>query len=94
VTDAKSIAEKVFREEGGRIVASLIRLAGSFDLAEEAMQEAFASELVNWHTRGIPEKPGAWITAGTNHTDQLRQRLHSVAGRTCDTTVSDTNPCL
>lgn len=61
--DAKDIAENVFREESGRITASLIRLSGSFDLAEEAMQDAFASALVNWPARGIPDKPGAWITA-------------------------------
>ena len=63
MNDAKTVAEAVFREEGGRIVASLIRLSGSFDLAEEAMQDAFASALANWPMRGIPEKPGAWITA-------------------------------
>lgn len=63
MTDAKTIAEAVFREEAGRIVASLIRLSGSFDLAEEAMQDAFASALANWPMRGIPEKPGAWIMA-------------------------------
>ena len=63
MTDAKTIAEAVFRQESGRIVASLIRLSGSFDLAEEAMQDAFASALVNWPARGIPDKPGAWITA-------------------------------
>jgi RNA polymerase sigma-70 factor (ECF subfamily) len=63
VTVAKTIAEKVFREESGRIIASLIRLSGSFDLAEEAMQDAFASALANWPARGLPEKPGAWIMA-------------------------------
>ncbi len=63
MTDAKGIAETVFREESGRIVATLIRLSGSFDLAEEAMQDAFASALVNWPVRGIPRKPAAWITA-------------------------------
>ncbi|MHB8676451.1 MAG: RNA polymerase sigma factor [Candidatus Acidiferrales bacterium] len=63
MTDAKSIAETVFREQAGRITASLIRLSGSFDLAEEAMQDAFASALVNWPARGVPENPGAWITA-------------------------------
>jgi RNA polymerase sigma-70 factor, ECF subfamily len=63
VSDTKAIAESVFREESGRITASLIRLSGSFDLAEEAMQDAFASALVNWPERGIPDKPGAWITA-------------------------------
>lgn len=63
MTDAKAVAESVFRQESGRIIASLIRLSGSFDLAEEAMQDAFASALKNWPARGIPEKPGAWITA-------------------------------
>jgi RNA polymerase sigma-70 factor (ECF subfamily) len=59
----KAVAERVFREESGRIVASLIGISGSFDLAEEAMQEAFAAALVSWPTRGVPEKPGAWIMA-------------------------------
>lgn len=63
MADVEIIAEKVFREEAGRIVASLIRICGSFDWAEEAMQDAFASALLNWPARGIPEKPGAWITA-------------------------------
>jgi len=61
--DARTAAERVFREESGRIVAALIRISGSFDAAEEAMQEAFASALAHWPERGIPEKPGAWITA-------------------------------
>lgn len=63
MTDARTIAETVFREQAGRIIASLIRLSGSFDLAEEAMQDAFASALVNWPARGVPDNPGAWITA-------------------------------
>jgi RNA polymerase sigma-70 factor (ECF subfamily) len=56
-------AEAVFRREHGRIIASLIRLCGSFDRAEEAMQEAFAAALADWPPHGIPENPGAWITA-------------------------------
>jgi RNA polymerase sigma-70 factor (ECF subfamily) len=52
--DARAAAEAVFREQSGRIVASLIRLSSSFDLAEEAMQEAFASALESWPRRGIP----------------------------------------
>ena len=63
MNDAKTIAETIFREESGRIVASLIRLSGSFDLAEEAMQESFASALANWPAHGIPRNPAAWITA-------------------------------
>jgi RNA polymerase sigma-70 factor (ECF subfamily) len=76
VANATSIAESVFREEGGRIIASLIRISGSFDLAEEAMQEAFASALEHWPKRGIPEKPGAWITAVAHRklVDAVRKR--------------------
>jgi len=54
--------EAVFREERGRILAGLIGISGSFDRAEEAMQEAFASALADWSGKGIPQNPGAWIT--------------------------------
>ncbi len=63
MADARTSVESVFREESGRIIATLIRLSGSFDRAEEAMQEAFASALIHWPQRGIPQNPGAWITA-------------------------------
>jgi RNA polymerase sigma-70 factor (ECF subfamily) len=55
--------EAVFRQESGRILATLIRISGSFDLAEEAMQEAFATAVANWPAKGVPENPGAWITS-------------------------------
>src|SRR5215472_1546508 len=61
--EPQAVIESVFRQESGRIIATLIRIAGSFDLAEEAMQEAFASALASWPGKGIPENPGAWITA-------------------------------
>ena len=61
--DARATAETVFREESGRIVATLIRLSGSFDLAEEAIQEAFTAALANWPEKGVPENPAAWVTA-------------------------------
>src|SRR5512143_4281493 len=63
MSDARASVESVFREESGRIIATLIRLSGSFDRAEEAMQEAFASALMHWPQKGIPQNPGAWITA-------------------------------
>jgi len=62
VADAKSIAEQVFRSESGRILATLIRISGSFDLAEEALQEAFTSAVARWPESGVPANPGAWIT--------------------------------
>ncbi len=61
--DARTAVESVFREEGGRIIATLIRISGSFDRAEEALQEALASALSAWQAKGIPQNPGAWITA-------------------------------
>jgi RNA polymerase sigma-70 factor (ECF subfamily) len=66
VADARALAEAVFREESGRIVASLIRISGSFDRAEEAMQEAFASALSVWPEQGVPANPGAWITTAAH----------------------------
>ncbi|MGH9969679.1 MAG: RNA polymerase sigma factor [Pyrinomonadaceae bacterium] len=54
--------ERVFREEYGRITATLIRLSGSFDLAEESLQEAFASAVTSWERDGTPRNPGAWLT--------------------------------
>jgi len=62
LTEVRTSAEAVFRREHGRIIASLIRLSGSFDRAEEAMQEAFAAALRHWADRGVPDNPAAWIT--------------------------------
>jgi len=53
---------QVFREEYGRIIATLIRRSGSFDLAEDALQEAFASAAATWGKNGRPRNPGAWLT--------------------------------
>jgi RNA polymerase sigma-70 factor (ECF subfamily) len=59
---SNTILENVFREEYGRIIATLIRISGSFDLAEEALQEAFASAAARWQEDGPPQNPGAWLT--------------------------------
>ena len=56
-----SILDRVFRREGGRMLASLIRFTGDFDLAEDALQDAFARALVAWARDGLPENPGAWL---------------------------------
>jgi RNA polymerase sigma-70 factor (ECF subfamily) len=58
--------EAVFREEYGRIIAALIRISGSFDRAEEAMQDALASALVSWPAQGVPRNPGAWIMSAAH----------------------------
>ena len=75
MADPVSIVESIFRRESGRIIATLIRLAGSFDLAEEAMQEAFASALASWPEKGIPDNPAAWVTTVAHNRliDRLRR---------------------
>jgi RNA polymerase sigma-70 factor (ECF subfamily) len=67
--------EHIFREESGRILATLIRLLGSFDLAEEVMQEAFAIALEQWPKQGAPANPRAWLVSTAHHkaVDMLRR---------------------
>jgi RNA polymerase sigma-70 factor (ECF subfamily) len=76
VTDQRGAIDRIFREEGGRIVAGLIRASGSFDLAEDAMQEAFAAALVHWPRDGVPRNPAAWITTAARRKliDSARRR--------------------
>jgi RNA polymerase sigma-70 factor (ECF subfamily) len=62
MSQARETLEQVFREEYGRIIATLIRISGSFDLAEEALQEAFISAASKWELEGPPNNPGAWLT--------------------------------
>ena len=66
----------MFREESGRAVATLIRVLGDFDLAEEAVQEAFVTALETWPERGVHANPGAWITttARNRAIDRIRRR--------------------
>jgi RNA polymerase sigma-70 factor (ECF subfamily) len=60
--DWGAVATRVVKEESARILAGLIRLSGSFDWAEEAMQDAFTRALTEWPEKGVPTNPGAWIT--------------------------------
>jgi RNA polymerase sigma-70 factor (ECF subfamily) len=62
MAQATETLERVFREEHGRIIATLIRVSGSFDLAEESLQEAFTSAVMSWERDGTPRNPGAWLT--------------------------------
>ena len=67
--------ETVYREEWGRIVATLIRLVGDFEVAEEAAQEAFTAAVDQWRVTGVPEFPRAWIIQTARHKaiDRLRR---------------------
>jgi RNA polymerase sigma-70 factor (ECF subfamily) len=75
VCETSAAIERVFREESGRIIASLIRACGDFDLAEEAMQDAFAVAVQRWPRDGVPANPGAWITTAARRKaiDRLRR---------------------
>jgi RNA polymerase sigma-70 factor (ECF subfamily) len=66
---------RIFREESGRAVATLVRSFGDIDVAEEAVQEAFAVAIEKWPTAGVPPNPGAWITttARNRAIDRLRR---------------------
>ena len=68
--------ERLFRQESGRAVATLIRLLGDFDLAEEAVQDAWLVAVERWPAEGIPRNPGAWITttARNRAIDRIRRR--------------------
>jgi RNA polymerase sigma-70 factor, ECF subfamily len=69
--------EAVFRREAGRVLATLIRLLGDFDLAEEARQEAFVAAMEQWAADGVPGNPSAWlINTGRNKAvDHIRRDI-------------------
>jgi RNA polymerase sigma-70 factor (ECF subfamily) len=74
--DITTAIEAVYHSDWGRIVATLIRFFGDFDLAEEAAQEAFAAAVEQWSAGGVPEFPRAWIIQTARHKaiDRLRRR--------------------
>jgi RNA polymerase sigma-70 factor, ECF subfamily len=74
--DLSSTIETLYRSESGRILATLVRLLGDLDIAEEAMHEAFAAALDRWPHDGIPDKPRPWLisTARFKAIDGIRRR--------------------
>jgi RNA polymerase sigma-70 factor (ECF subfamily) len=75
VTAASTDLERIFRDERGSVVATLIRLFGDIDIAEEAVQEAFVVAAERWPATGRPPNPGGWIltTARNKAIDRLRR---------------------
>lgn len=73
--------EQAFRAEWGRVVATLIRLTGDWDLAEECAQDAFALAWQRWPSEGVPRRPGAWLTttARNRAIDRLRREATGAA---------------
>src|ERR1700760_1452958 len=81
VTAIRDAVDAAFREEWGRIVATLIRVTGDWDLAEECAQDAFAMALQRWPADGVPRRPGAWLTTAARNRaiDVLRRRTVGAA---------------
>jgi RNA polymerase sigma-70 factor (ECF subfamily) len=85
--DVEAAVADAFRREWGRVVATLIRMTGDWDLAEECAQDAFALALKRWPRDGVPRRPGAWLTttARNRALDRLRRaateaaKLHETA---------------
>jgi RNA polymerase sigma-70 factor (ECF subfamily) len=78
---AEAAVAAAFREEWGRVVATLIRVTGDWDLAEECAQDAFALALERWPRDGVPRRPGAWLTttARNRAIDRLRRAATGAA---------------
>jgi RNA polymerase sigma-70 factor (ECF subfamily) len=74
---AAGAVDELYRSDWGRILATLIRLFGDFDVAEEAAQEAFAAAVEQWNASGVPEHPRAWIIQTARHKaiDRIRRRV-------------------
>jgi RNA polymerase sigma-70 factor (ECF subfamily) len=95
--DANATVDALYRSEWGRIVATLIRLVGDFDVAEEAAQEAFTVAVDHWRASGIPEFPRAWIIQTARHKaiDRIRretlleEKLDAKTGTWLDRTVEE-----
>jgi len=92
--------EALYRSDWGRILATLIRLVGDFEVAEDAAQEAFTAAVDQWRTSGVPDSPRAWIIQTARHKaiDQIRRRArfeeplesHSPPSPTMEATIEET----
>jgi RNA polymerase sigma-70 factor (ECF subfamily) len=78
VSDAREAIERIYREEYGRIVSSLVRRFGDIDIAEEAAGEALLVAMERWPADGVPPNPGGWLTttAANRAIDRIRRESH------------------
>ena len=91
----RAVVERVFREEYGRVIASLVRRFGDIEVAEDAAGEAFVSALENWPVAGVPPNPGGWLTttAGNRAIDRLRrEKQRDAKHRAAVMTYEDATP--
>jgi RNA polymerase sigma-70 factor (ECF subfamily) len=89
--DADEAVAEVYRADWGRIVATLIRLVGDFEIAEEAAQEAFTAAVDQWRSAGIPDYPRAWIIQTARHKaiDRIRSRTRHAESMKSYAAISD-----
>lgn len=85
MSDVRTRVEQVYREDSRRILATLIRLLGDFDLAEEALHEAFFVAVERWRHDGVPDNPRTWLvsTGRFKAIDVLRRRARFKACNRC-----------
>jgi len=79
--DVEAAVADAFRTDWGRVVATVIRMTGDWDLAEECAQDAFAAALERWPRDGVPRRPGAWLTTAARNRalDRLRRAATEAA---------------
>ena len=99
MNEASQALEQYVRDESARLVASLTRQLGDFDLAEESVQDAILEALSHWPASGVPKEPGAWlrVTARRKATDRLRREARyrdrlQVLGKSLERTVDPDQP--
>ncbi|HWM75518.1 MAG TPA: RNA polymerase sigma factor [Nocardioides sp.] len=92
--EASERIERIFREEYGRVVASLVRRFGDIDVAEEAASEALLVALENWPTDGVPPNPGGWLTttASRKGIDRIRREQNRDAKHQAALMITDDTP--
>jgi RNA polymerase sigma-70 factor (ECF subfamily) len=94
MSDARAAIERIYREEYGRVVASLVRRFRDIDIAEEAAAEALLAALEKWPVDGVPPNPGGWLTttAGNRAIDRLRRESHRDAKHQAALMIQDDTP--
>lgn len=94
MSDAHAAIERIYREEYGRVVASLVRRFGDIDIAEEAAGEALLVALERWERDGVPPNPGGWLTttAANRAIDRIRRESHRDAKHQAAEMIHDDTP--
>jgi RNA polymerase sigma-70 factor, ECF subfamily len=92
--DSTAAVERIYREEYGRIVASLVRRFRDIDIAEEAAAEALLAAVERWPRDGVPPNPGGWLatTAGNRAIDRIRRESHRDAKHQAALMIDDDTP--